>query len=301
MKKYLIFFLFLSSTLFSSTNPHFHIIYRHSPGAGFWSNFFVMLAGIHEADKKNLIPVVDMERYPTHYNEEIEFFGLGNAWEYYFEQPGRVSLTEALQGNFTDNQGRGVFSHPVSIQPPKDKIIRAKELINKYIKVKNYIIDEANSIISPGLHFNIVGIHVRGTDRRKGAPKHLLTANDEVYLQKARELDLHHNFLHIFLACDEIETVDLFKKEFGKRLIVTDAYRVSQNTKIRGGYDWLFKANRPFHRYLLGKEVLIDVLLLARCGHLICGPSNVSHAAIYFSESPQYIHEIASPGFYSPK
>jgi len=39
------------------------------------------------------------------------------------------------------------------------------------------------------------------------------------------------------------------------------------------------------HKYLLGKEVLIDTMLLARCQGLVSSISNVSEIARYFSRS----------------
>lgn len=283
-------------------SPQPYIIYRGNI-AGFWSNFFWMLGGIDVADKKGWIPVVDMERYSTDYTEKVPVLNTRNSWEYFFHQPGDLALAKALKMNFVDSFGKNnVFTYARSITPPPEKIKRGRALINKYIKIKQYILDELDGYIPAGLHFDILGVHVRGTDRHQGCPNHLRTANPEVYLEKAIALDRTYQFSKIFLACDEKETVELFQDVFADRLIVTDAYRPS--TSIHKGNfdylkkDWLFKDPRPLHRYLLGKEVLIDALLLARAGHLLCGPSNVSHAAIFFANGNQIIHEVPSPGMF---
>ena len=297
MKKYLTLLLIFSFSILSASNKHFYIIYRTPPGSGFWSNFFVILNGFDVADSHNWIPIVDMERYATLYKEKMPINNTSNAWEYYFEQYQGNSLKKVYKSHYSTNGGNGVFSTASTIKPPPHKITRARELINKYIKIKETIRNEIDSIIPEGIYFNILGVHVRGTDRRQGThSNHLMTAEANTYLEKAIELDSLYQFSHIFLACDELETVDMFKNTFKERLIVTDAFRVSANVATNINYNWLFNAKRTNHRYLLGKEVLIDALLLARCGHLLCGPSNVSHAAIYFSKGDQEIHEVDPTG-----
>lgn len=59
-----------------------------------FSYFNTILGGIAYADKKGYIPVVDMKNYPNTYlfSDEV---GRVNAWEYYFEQPGGMSLEES--------------------------------------------------------------------------------------------------------------------------------------------------------------------------------------------------------------
>ena len=94
----------------------------------------------------------------------------------------------------------------------------------------------------------------------------------------------------VFLACDEIDTVELFRAEFGDRLVCADAFRLPRSVRTKPDFNWLFDHPRPQHRYLLGREVLVDVLGLARCATLLCGPSNVALAAVSFaSEDPDVI------------
>ncbi len=275
-----------------------------STGAGFWSNFLVILAGIDQADKRGWIPVVDMENNQTLYNESTRVLNTMNAWEYFFEQPGGMTLDQVIGPHAMYNGGGNgrVFSRAYTVQPKEKDVRRAKELITKYIKVKKYILDEVDGYIEPGIHENILGVHVRGTDRRQGTDHHFLTSSVDVYLEEAKKLNEIYQFSQIYLACDELETVEMFKQVFSDRLIVTKAYRVSALTNLDDPLkSWLHEAARPLHKYNLGREVLIDTLLLARCGHLLIGPSNVSHVAIYFAEGVPMIHEVASPGMFNAK
>lgn len=258
-----------------------------------------MLQGIDDADRQGHLPVVDMERHPTRYNEDGDELGTKNAWEYYFEQPAGQSLAEALTLDPLDNQGSEegglvVFKSAVY---PQEMIDRGRELVRKYIRVKPHILAEADALIPSGVHSHVLGIHVRGTDQRAGSsPDHPVGQAAAVYLEQAVALDRDHGFHQVFLACDETETLDLFRDHFGPRLVTTLAHRTSGSAAADGtypdNYEWLFAPRRNHHCYLLGLEVLLDVLLLARCGHLLCGRSNVGKAARWFSDERQVVHMV---------
>ena len=62
----------------------FYVIKR-SPGTGFFSNVLFVINHLMIAKKNNYIPIVDMENFPTIYNEINEIFKIKNSWEYYFE------------------------------------------------------------------------------------------------------------------------------------------------------------------------------------------------------------------------
>lgn len=79
-------------TGFNNKKPIY--IIRRVRTAGFFSNFFYVLGHIIYADQNNWDMVVDMENYPTPYNESEVLNGTKNAWEYYFEQPCGISLKE---------------------------------------------------------------------------------------------------------------------------------------------------------------------------------------------------------------
>jgi hypothetical protein len=237
-----------------------------------------------------------MERYPTRYSEKELLFGTRNSWEYYFAQPSGLSVSDALRRGAADNGGRiaGPFTAMENLIPPSALVQRARELMKRYVHVRPEILEKADATIPRGVSQNILGVHVRGTDLRRPAyPQHPIPDVVIAYLQKAKALDRRHDFSAIFLATDERETVDLFRKEFAERLLTIDAHRTDDSTTITKDYSWLFANKRKHHRYMLGMEVLLDVLLLARCAHLICGMSNISYAAIYFSTDDQHVHPIA--------
>ena len=68
------------------------------PGAGFFSIVTSILAQIDIAEKKGLIPVVDLETHPSIYQEDEALMGTRNAWEYYFDQPAGRALQDVEPG-----------------------------------------------------------------------------------------------------------------------------------------------------------------------------------------------------------
>lgn len=89
-------------------------------------------------------------------------------------------------------------------------------------------------------------------------------------LIKAKEYEV------VFLATDEQEAVEIFRKEFGAALkVFEDTWRASgEDESVAYSH-----ANRKNHHYLLGLEVLRDQYMLTRCAGLVGGVSNLTLSA----------------------
>ena len=85
-------------TSFGNKNPDkiFYII-RRSPGAGFFSNLTYVLGHLEIAKKHKFTPVIDMENYPTIYNEKKLINKTYNSWEYYFKKVSKYKLDEVYK------------------------------------------------------------------------------------------------------------------------------------------------------------------------------------------------------------
>ncbi len=89
----------------------------------------------------------------------------------------------------------------------------------------------------------------------------------------------------IFFSSEEKDYLDLFVKRYGDRLIYLSAFRVS---KINA-----YNMNpRPHHRYLLGKEALLDSLMLSSCDILLCGRSGITYHAVRSSSRLKKVYTI---------
>ena len=81
-------------------NKKFYIIRRH-PSAGLFSNITFILNHLKICEDMNFIPIVDMENYPTIYNEKNFLKKERNSWEYYFKKFNNYSLSEIYNSKTT--------------------------------------------------------------------------------------------------------------------------------------------------------------------------------------------------------
>lgn len=271
-------------------NKTIYIIRRYNSDTGFFSNFFYVLGHIVYAADRGWIPVVDMEHYKTLYNEDKAIKGTKNAWEYYFEQPEGITINDAyksknailssseyLIGNVPIYTGKDIFF------PDKAYVKYIRFYLEKFIKTKKYVLDYSNNIFdSLGTKSNVLGIHYRGTDMRN-YPDHPKTLEIQNLIDKIKDFSSTH-FVDTILVCtDEQEAIEKIKKVFGGMVHFTNAYRAEQ--AMTTGIHMEQRRVRDNHRYLLGFEVLVDMLVLSKCDYLMCGHSNVSYASIIFNDN----------------
>jgi len=245
----------------------FYVIWRDNYGSGFFSNLGQILCHLALADASGMQPVVDLEHFPTLYNEQEEVSGTRNPWEYYFRQTSACTLEEVYQSRhvfFCDGKYPSGFRFNLSEIPGMQGIF------DTYVKVRPEI---QNSVRKWMTEFGArtLGVHFRGQEQNR-APGHPFGPTERQVLDAARRLVRERNFDRILLVTEDQRCLDLFRKEFESLVIATDSFRTS------GGNAYRMRP-RPLHRYLLGREVLVDALLLSRCQALVASGSNVSEFA----------------------
>ena len=259
---------------FGEMNPdkYFYIIRRY-PGAGFFSNLIFVLNHLLIAEKHNFIPVVDMENFPTWYNEKNEILGTKNAWEYYFHPVSNYKLSEVYKSKniiFTSKVYPDEF---VKLIYNNEDIIR---VFKKHIKIKNYILSEAEDFINNNLNVDqkILGVHLRGGEVRT-APNHAFPPTKKQILYNLNNVLEKENYEQLFLSSKENEHVRLIKNNFKNiNVVLSDTFRSEADT---------FQIYpRTNHRYLMGKEILIEAIVLSKLNGLFFSFSNVSLAALLF-------------------
>jgi hypothetical protein len=90
----------------------------------------------------------------------------------------------------------------------------------------------------------------------------------------------------VFLATDNEEAVAFFRRRFGDRIVVRDIPRASTME-----VEYHQTAPQSVHD---ARNVLIDALLMARCGHLVHSVSNIATAVLYMN--PQMRHTFVCGG-----
>lgn len=275
----------------------YYIISRSAGGAGFFSNYMWVMGHVIFARKLGYIPVVDMKNYPTLYSEENPVDGVENAWNYYFENVGSVTLEEAYaSGKYV--MGKDMPLHKYEGKycignyrfPTKKAVDYYAPIIKRNLVIKKDLLDsfenEWDEKVGPG--GQVLGIHVRGTDMKNNLG-HPMPASIQVFMERAMKiLEENPSITKVFLATDEINVKEHFEEVFrnsGCSLFINDAFRVwdTGEEKHVGIHETEVLDARPFHKYLLGKEVLKDAYFLNRCDYLLCGHSNITNVVLLWN------------------
>ena len=265
-----------------NTDKIFYVIKR-TPGTGMFSNMTFVLNHLKICKKFNFIPVIDMENFPTIYNEEKACKNNKNAWNYYFESLNQISLDEVYKSKnvlITNNKFFPFFSYNIDKDKELSELLRNEIKLNKYLKRIYY------KIYKNFKNKNILGIHFRGTSYKRSAGHPLPATKSQMEVITNKFLN-KKNIDYIFLVTEEKNYLDFFKKKYGDKLLYLESsYRSNKNDAFK-----IYPRN--IHRYKLGREAVLEAMLLSSCKYFIYLCSNISSASIGFNiEKNQERYEI---------
>ena len=260
---------------FSLNSKEIFYIIRRDPGTGFFSNLTFVLNHLLIAKKFNFIPIIDMEKYKSIYNESRMIKKTFNAWEYFFEPLTEYKLSEIYKNKkfiITDNKFYPFFYYSMEEIPQVEgllKGIKLKKDIKKMVSVFN---------IPP----KTLGIHFRGTSYKR-SPGHPFPATIKQMSTLVDKILNENKHQKIFLSTEESHYLEYFKKKYKDKIIYfKNAYRSNSNDAFK-------VYPRLNHRYKLGREILLETMLLSKCDCFIYLCSNVSSAAIAFNINPSQV------------
>ena len=104
-----------------------------------------------------------------------------------------------------------------------------------------------------------------------------MPATEKQMLKLVKEVIKKDKIDKIFLSTEEKKYLELFKREFPNIItLIEGSYRSNRNDAFK-------KYPRRNHRFKLGREILIETILLSNCDSFIFLNSNVSSASIAFN------------------
>jgi len=260
----------------------FYVIKR-TPGTGMFSNITFILNHLKICEKFDFVPIIDMENFHTIYNEKNNVRNNKNAWNYYFKNLNKFTLNEVYKSKnvlITDNKFFNFFSYNIDKDIQLSKLLRDRIIINKYLQ-RSY-----SKILKKFNNKNILGIHFRGTSYKRSAGHPLPATKKQMYNITKNILE-NNRIDKIFLVTEEQNYLDFFIKKFGDKVIyLKSSYRSNTNDAFK-----IYPRN--LHRYKLGREAVLEAMLLSSCKHFVYLCSNISAAAIGFNnEINQSRYEI---------
>ena len=266
----------------------FYIIKR-TPGAGLFSNFIFVLNHIKVADSLGYKPIVDMENFPTIYNERKSINGFNNAWNYYFENKKNYNLKKILLNHkfiLTSNRFSKSFSHEINNN-------EFRKLFKKYFKI-NSNHQKFVKNFKKKFFFNkkIVAIHLRGTSYKTSA-NHPFPITQKQIINLIDKLLKKNRYDKIFLCTEDLSYFNFIEKKFRNKIIyLKNAYKSFKDDAFK-------KYPRKFHRYKLGRDILLEALLISKCDSFIFTNSNVSEFVKFLDKNKIINYYSIENGFNS--
>jgi len=258
-----------------------YFIESGQPGRGFFGEYRRLLNALYYVDVWGFVPyIVFTSKY--NYSENHPVNGTSNPFEYYFEQP------------MVASRDCDKYRYMVSCRECDQELANKLKPSNGYDYSDRYL-DELARISNKYIRFNeptrkyleegirrligekkTLGVHVRLSDFKKGFYGHPTCVSADNHLRKAKEALALYGYEQVFLATDDIDTIELFRTEFGNRVVFYDDV-----IRTTGDVSVAFSENERYnHHYLLGLEVLRDMYTLSICQGLIAGKSQISICAM---------------------
>jgi hypothetical protein len=255
---------------------------RHD--CGLWSMFFQVIGLIRYAERHNLEPVVYFNEATCWWSKE-GYNGSRNAWEYFFEPVGRVSASELLAARGANLEHASLPQLQAAL--PNDLVMsdyildhvdyydhteaqrqEYASIVERSIRVKSQVLAKLNPALVAALNGGCTAIHYRGTDKFCESPRQSVNEYRDA-IQHC--VNPSHK---LFVATDDAPFLKWMIRTYGERVLYTQAARSHDKTPLHLG---------PYRGARQAEECLLDVLLMAKCKHLVHGNSSVTNGVLVFN------------------
>lgn len=271
-----------------------YVIRRYHKAVGLLSLVNMAVAATAYAVKKGYVPVIDMKNYPNMYLYPDEV-GHVNTWEYYFEQPGGISLEEALSSrkyilsrdsNLFDNAEYDMQIFPEDLK----NLDRWRGVYKRFLRFKPEVTARLERMTELYGGRKILGLPVRGTDYAHLKPKgHPIPPTAEQAIEKAREAMSERGFDSVYLATEDKKIAAKFQEAFGDKLILPEADYLDYDYEHPKSLASI-NGKRENDKYLRGLEYLVSMLFLSKCAGFISSKTSGAIGTMCMSEGFEYIY-----------
>ena len=256
--------------------------------AGFFALVRWVLDAMYFCDRLSLKPYIKFSKNFLYYDETMPEDM--NPYEYYFEQP--CNFDKDMYENVglivkylpRNRQMAEVLNGNSPYQATEEYINQMGRIMRKYLrfneKTQKIINDQLKTT---GANKEMLGVHIRGTDYKLNWKDHPQYVPPEVYYKYIDMAIKKFDFKKIYIATDDQDILREFIAHYGKDKVVFSQNSIRTNGTE--GVHILSGVKRMNHKYLLGVEVICDMCMLAACGGLISGLSQVSLASRIYKKS----------------
>lgn len=258
-----------------------HLLIATRLGCGLWSMFFEIIGLIRYAERHDLEPVVYFNDATCWWSQD-GYNGSRNAWEYFFEPIGPVSAmellgtkngslehasVEQLQAALPDDivMSDYILDHVGHYDHTEAQREEYASIVERRIRVKSQVLAKLDPTLVETLTMGATAVHYRGTDKFRESPRQSV---HEYYDALQHRVDPSHK---LFVATDDALFLGWMIGTYGDRVLCTQAARSHDQIALHVG---------PHRGPQQAEECLLDVLLMAKCQHLVHGNSSVTNGAL---------------------
>ena len=176
--------------------------------------------------------------------------------------------------------------------------LRGSQIVDKYFKIKPDIIIQRDSIWKMALgtdndKYVVLGIQMRGSDKVQRWSIRRSVSPEEYMPYISSFIDHYGDKAKIFFATDDKNYLKFLNTNWNKYV---DRYSfhdivVTQGNVTRSGSKTAVFNFKHVSKYSIGREVLLDILLLAKCDWFIHAASAVSEA-VFFNNIKLHNHSV---------
>ena len=249
-------------------------------GGGIFSILLFVLSEIKYAQSINAIPIIDLQNVPTKYNQKDKIINTYNAWEYYFNNITNISLEEVYESqNVIFSTGSPDELMPRSWMEDKEIF---EIYYKKFVKINSEFERIANTFSKKFFSNNkVLGVHFRGKGMYN-TPSHPFTPTPKQMFYKVDKYLEKYKFNKIFLVTAQQNYFELFNKKYADKLLYLNSFRCNTTKAFH------YENSRLNHRYKMGRDIMVEMLLLSKLDTLICSRSNVSQLASLISKNKNF-------------
>lgn len=241
------------------------------------ANYFYVLSHIQYAKTKGWVPVVDELNYPVYNSMEEPINGTKNAWEYFWQQPGGISLEEAYQSKNVVLSKQSWFwqwdmGYDAALYEDRTVVQQYHQLAQcvplnqstqEYVRRARANVFPAHEKVL-GVNVRIGGYSVKSCYHGKGHP---IQPEIGTLISMVADKMQKQNIDRIFLASDAEFAVDQFREAFQEKLLLYPRLRTEVGKEFCP--DSQKQVYSKENQYQTALDYLTEMELLGACDALI--------------------------------
>ena len=231
--------------------------------------------------------------------------GRVNSWEYFFKQPGTISLDEALScKRYIIGKDDILHVFPrisaAAFYNKDGKLDYWRSICRKYIRFSQPVLDRLEQLTRKAQGRKILGVLVRGTDYVALRPYgHPVQPTAEQAIAKAQEVMSTGNYEAVYLATEDKNIAAKFQEAFGDDFLLPECDYIDYDYD-HPEYLLYCSTERENDKSLRGLEYLVSMIFLSRCPGLITSLTSGSTGVMCLSEGFEYLY-VFDLGVYPKK